>query len=127
MAQAVDFAISDELRAGIRQWRNRALIAGVVGAALCVVGLFVSPFQFYRSYLWPYLFVVGLSAGCLAWLMLQYLTGGAWGVVIRRPAEAAARTLPLVALMFAPILIGIPNLYQWSHANVVAADEVIRH
>jgi hypothetical protein len=71
--------------------------------------------------------VVGLSAGSLAWLMLQYLTGGAWGVVIRRPCEAAARTLPLVALMFVPILIGVPNLYQWSHSNVVAADEVIRH
>jgi hypothetical protein len=59
--------------------------------------------------------------------MLQYLTGGAWGVVIRRPCEAAARTLPLVALMFVPIVIGIPNLYPWSHAKVVAADEVLRH
>ena len=49
--------------------------------------------------------------------MLQYLTGGAWGVVIRRPCEAATRTLPLVALMFLPIVIGIPNLYQWSHAD----------
>ena len=51
--------------------------------------------------------------------MLQYLTGGAWGVVIRRPAEAAARTLPLLALMFLPIVIGIPNLYEWSHADKV--------
>ena len=59
--------------------------------------------------------------------MLQYLTGGAWGVVIRRPCEAAARTLPLVALMFVPIVIGIPNLYPWSHAKVVAADEILRH
>ena len=58
----------------------------------------------------------------MAWLMLQYLTGGAWGMVIRRPAEAAARTLPLVALMFLPIVIGIPNLYAWSHAANVAAD-----
>ena len=64
---------------------------------------------------------------CMAWLMLQYLTGGAWGVVIRRPAEAAARTLPLVALMFLPMLIGIPNLYQWSHPSIVAADPVLRH
>ena len=53
----------------------------------------------------------------MAWLMLQYLTGGAWGVVIRRPAEAAARTLPLMALMFLPIVIGIPNLYPWSHTR----------
>ena len=59
--------------------------------------------------------------------MLQYLTGGAWGVVIRRPCEAAARTLPLLALMFLPILIGIPNLYEWSHADKVAADEMLQH
>ena len=70
---------------------------------------------------------MGVSVGSLAWLMLQYLTGGAWGVVIRRPCEAAARTLPLVALMFVPIAIGIPNLYPWSHAKVVAADEILKH
>ena len=124
---ALDFSVSTELRADLRTWRTRAAIAGVVGAVLCAVGFFQSPTQFYRSYLWSYLFVVGLSVGSLTWLMLQYLTGGAWGVVVRRPCEAAARTLPLVALMFAPILIGIPNLYQWSHAKAVAADEVLQH
>ena len=105
----------------------RALIAGVIGAVLLFVGLFVNPFQFYRSYLWAYIFCVGLASGSLAWLMLQYLTGGAWGVVIRRPAEAAARTLPLLALMFLPIVIGIPNLYEWSHADKVQADEILQH
>jgi hypothetical protein len=115
------------LEADLKRWRSRALAAGIAGAVLCAIGLFTSPFQFYRSYLWFYLFIVGLSVGSLAWLMLQYLTGGAWGVVIRRPCEAAARTLPLVALMFVPIAIGIPNLYPWSHAKVVAADEILKH
>jgi hypothetical protein len=124
---AVDLQVSPELRADLRRWRTRAALVGAAGAALCAAGFFVSPSQFYRSYLWSYLFVVGLSAGSLAWLMLQYLTGGAWGVVIRRPCEAAARTLPLVALMFVPIFIGIPSLYQWSHPQIAAADEAIRH
>jgi hypothetical protein len=115
------------LEADLKRWRSRALAAGIAGAVLCAIGLFSSPFQFYRSYLWAYLFIVGVSVGSLAWLMLQYLTGGAWGVVIRRPCEAAARTLPLVALMFLPIAIGIPNLYPWSHAKVVAADEILKH
>jgi len=125
-AAVLDFSVSTELRADLRKWRTRALIAGILGAAACFAGFLHSPTQFYRSYLFAYLFVVGLSSGSLAWLMLQYLTGGAWGVVVRRPAEAAARTMPLVALMFAPILIGIPNLYTWSHANLVAADEVLQ-
>src|ERR1017187_6113523 len=115
------------LQDDLKRWRSVALAVGIAGAGLCAIGFFTSPFQFYRSYLWSYLFIVGVSVGSLAWLMLQYLTGGAWGVVIRRPCEAAARTLPLVALMFVPIVIGIPNLYPWSHAKVVAADEILRH
>jgi len=127
-AQGRDFAVSAELGADLRKWRTRALAAGVTGAALTFAGIFlVSPFQFYRSYLWAYVFYVGVALGSLAWLMLQYLTGGAWGVVIRRPTEAAARTLPLIALMFLPILIGIPNLYQWSHTSAVAADSILQH
>src|SRR5205085_4457093 len=82
---------------------------------------------FYRSYLWSYIFIIGLTLGPLAWLMLQYVTGGAWGLVIRRSCEAASRTIPLTALMFLPIVIGINNLYPWPHANLVAADELLRH
>ena len=123
----LDFNPSTELRQDFRQWRTRALIAGIVGLVLTVAGLFlVSPNQFYRSYLWSYVFYLGITLGCMAWLMLQNLTGGAWGVVIRRPAEAASRTLPLLAVMFIPVVIGIPNLYTWSHANVVAADEILK-
>ena len=126
-AQALYFNVSAELRDDLKLWRTRSFAVGIAGALLCLVGLFVSPFQFYRSYLWAYLYIVGLSVGSLAWLMLQYITGGNWGMVIRRPCEAAARTLPLVALMFLPILIGIPNLYDWSHAAKVAADPDLQH
>jgi hypothetical protein len=126
--QALDFNPSTELRQDFRQWRSRALAAGAVGLLLTVAGLFlVSPNQFYRSYLWSYVFFLGLALGSMAWLMLQYLSGGAWGVVIRRPAEAAARTLPLLALLFLPIVLGINNLYRWAHADVVAADPVLQH
>jgi hypothetical protein len=117
-ASALDFNISTELSREIRRWRSRAIIAGGIGAVLLFAGIFVNPFQFYRSYLWAYVFCLGIASGSLAWLMLQYVSGGAWGVVIRRPAEAAARTLPLLALMFLPIVIGIPNLYEWSHKGV---------
>jgi len=126
-AAALDFNVSPELRQDLRQWRQRALIAGIVGAVLCAIGFVVDHDQFYRSYLWSYVFFVGIAVGSLAWLMLQYVTGGAWGLVIRRPAEAAARTLPLIALMFLPVLIGINNLYDWSHAAKVAADPILQH
>src|SRR5260370_37138296 len=128
MARAVDFSIGSELRADLKQWRTRAQIVGTVGAFLTALGFFLtSPNQFYRSCLWAFIFVVGLSLGPLAWLLLQYVTGGAWGVVIRRSCEAAARTIPLVAVMFLPVLIGINNLYPWAHAKIVAADPGLRH
>jgi hypothetical protein len=126
-AAALDFSINQELARDIRGWRTRALIAGGIGSVLLLAGIFVDPFQFYRSYLWAYVFCVGLASGSLAWLMLQYLSGGAWGVVIRRPAEAAIRTFPLLAVMFIPIAVGIPNLYEWSHLDKVRGDEIMMH
>src|SRR5262249_47261208 len=84
----------------LRQWRTRAMIAGGLGLLLLAVGLVVDRAQFFRSYLWAYMYVLALSLGPLAWLMLQYVTGGAWGVVIRRSCEAAARTLPLTPVLF---------------------------
>jgi hypothetical protein len=124
-AQTVDLRITPELQSDLKQWRTRALMIGGICAALSAIGFFIDHDQFYRSYLWSYIYVVALTAGPLAWLMLQYVTGGAWGLVIRRACEAAARTLPLTAAMFLPIVIGINNLYPWAkrHAN----DELIKH
>ncbi len=123
----LNFEPSTELRDGIRQWRVRAGIVGLIGVLGLAVGAFTAREQFFRSYLWAYIFVVGISAGSLAWLMCQHHTGGAWGVVIRRPAEAATRTLPLLALLFVPIALGIPSLYSWSQAAAVAADPILKH
>jgi len=126
-AQAFNFNITDELRADFHQWRSRASGVGVLGLAATAAAWFITPAQFYRSYLWAYIFFVGISAGCLAWLMMQHLTGGAWGMVLRRPAEAAARCLPLLLVLFIPIAFGIPTLYPWSHPDVVAADAIMKH
>jgi hypothetical protein len=126
-ASTLDFQISEELRSDLARFRTRALMAGIAGTVFSVVGFFTGPFQFYQSYLWSFLFVLGLTLGPMAWLLLQYLTGGAWGMVIRRPCEAALRTMPLVTLMFVPIVIGIPNLYGWSHAANVAASPMLQH
>jgi hypothetical protein len=95
------------------QWQKRSLIVGVVGAILCVVGAVTSLDQFLRGYLIAYIFWLGLSLGCLALLMVQYLSGGLWGLVIRRVLEAAAKGLPLMFVLFLPILFGRHNLYVW--------------
>ncbi len=103
-----------------------ALIVGVLGLAVSILGLLSSPEQFYRSYLLAFVFWNGLAVGSLAVLMLQYLTGGAWGIAIRRPLEAAGRTMPLCALFFLPVAFGMHRLYEWTHADVLAKDHLLQ-
>lgn len=97
--------------------QSRALLAGIVGLALCAYGSFTDPAQFFRSYLVGYLFALGAALGCLGIVMLQHLTGGHWAVVIRRPLESATRTLPLLAILFLPLALGIRRLYAWTSSD----------
>ena len=99
--------------AGAAEWQKRALIVGVVGALVCIAGAVTSLDQFMRGYLIAYMFWTGLSLGCLALLMVQYLSAGLWGLVIRRVLESAAKCLPLMLLLFLPILVFRTHLYAW--------------
>jgi len=94
--------------------QQRALIVGVIGLIMCAVGAVFHPAQFLQSYLFAYMFTLGLALGSMAILMLQYLTSGDWGVVIRRTLEAAMRTLPWLAAGFLPIALGVRELYIWA-------------
>ena len=73
--------------------RSRALVAGGVGLAGCVVGYLIDPANFYRSWLVAYMLFLGITLGSLALMMVQHLSGGAWGI-FRRIFEASSRTLP---------------------------------
>jgi hypothetical protein len=89
------------------------LLIWAVAGAVCAWGAFASPQQFFRSYLMAYLFWSGVALGCLAVLMLYHLVGGGWGVLIRSMLEAGTRTIPLLALLFVPVVVGMPHLYPW--------------
>jgi len=105
-------------------------VAGLMGAvaiALCLVGVFLNPDAFFRAYLVSYLFFFGVALGSMAILMLQYVTGGAWGAVIRRILESCTRTLPLMALLFVPLIFGLPHLYPWARPDLVAHDPLLQH
>jgi len=111
---------------GIVRARNRALIVGVAGLALCAIGAVLSPDHFFRAYLMAYLFWLGASVGSLALLMVQFLSGGDWGLVIRRPMEAATRTIPLLAVLFVPLLFGLHHLYKWTKADEVQKSPLLQ-
>ena len=120
--QTADVAIPE--LAGLQR---RLLIAGAAGAVLCVIGWLLNARQFYQSYLMAYMLCLGVTLGCLALGMVHQLSGGAWGVVIRRPIGAATRVLPVMTLLFLPIAFGMRHLYPWMNAELVAGDEVLQH
>jgi len=104
----------------------RALMAGGIGLAACAVGAFQNPTEFLRSYLLAFLFWSGVGIGCLSLLFIQHLTGGRWGLLIRRFLEAGSRTLPFVAIAFVPLLLGLGRLYEWADPVRVDADAVLQ-
>jgi hypothetical protein len=103
--------------------QRNALVAGGIALLVCIFGAVKSPQVFFPSYLMGYLLVLGLALGSLGLLMLQHLTGGHWGIVIRRPLESATRTLPLLAVLFLPIVFGMKYLYgAWLDPEKVRAE-----
>ena len=122
LTQTADVAIPE-----LAVVQRRLLIAGAVGAAVSILGLFLNARQFFQSYLMAYMLCLGVTLGCLALAMVHQLSGGAWGVVIRRPMGAASRVLPVMTLMFLPIALGMRFLYIWTNADLVAHDEVLQH
>jgi hypothetical protein len=105
--------------------RRGALIVGGLGVLLMLVGAFLDPAQFFHSYLLAYMYCLGLGLGCLGVVMVYHLTGGGWGVAIRRLLESGAGTLPFMAVLFVPLLFGLHHLYEWTHAEAVMADAVL--
>ena len=92
--------------------QQRALTVGGVALLVSILGAVRTPGLFYQSYLMSFMLILGLTLGSLGLVMLQHLTSGHWGIIIRRPLESATRTLPLLVAFFLPIMfVGMKYLY----------------
>lgn len=110
----------------LRRLQVPFLIAGVVGLVVAALGFVVDRPHFFQAWLVAWVLWLSVALGCLGLAMLHHLSSGAWGLMIRRPLEAGARTLPLLLLLFVPVLLGIHELFEWSHEDVVRADHVLQ-
>jgi hypothetical protein len=110
----------------VRKISQRSLVIGVIFAAGAVALAFTRPEEFYRAYLLGFMCWLGVALGSMAILMIRHLTGGGWGTVIRRILGAAMRTLPLLAMLFIPVILGIHRLYLWAQPLNNIADKHLR-
>lgn len=106
-----------------------AIGIGLLGIIGWVIGAVISgnaKETFFHTYLVAYIFWIGISLGCLGLLMIQYLGGAGWGLVIRRQLESASHTLWLMAALFVPIALGLHSIYEWSHGTAGVEDEKLK-
>jgi hypothetical protein len=104
----------------VQTLQTQSLFIGLLGAIASVAGAFLVPDSFYTAYLSGFMFWLGLSLGCMAILMLYHMVGGAWGTVIRRILESGMMTLPMMFVLFLPILFHLPRLYFWARQDVLS-------
>ena len=95
--------------------RRGALGAAIAGSLLTAMAYWLDRPHIFQSWLSAWLFFLGIALGSMANVMIHELTGGAWGFAIRRPAEAAMATLPVLAILSLPLALGLGDLYPWVH------------
>ena len=97
---------------------SRRLLLGAGAAAgagwlALLAGLFLDPARTCFAYLAAYLYVLTIALGALCLVMIAHASNARWFVVVRRVAEAAIATLPLLALLFVPLFFALGRLYPW--------------
>src|SRR5687767_15057119 len=110
-------------------WNRLPLIGAVMaalGIVVCAILGFGNPKQFYFSWLVSFLFFLSLALGGLFFVLIQYASQGGWGIVLRRIGETVFATLPVMAVLFIPVLLGMHDLYEWTHHEAVAQDALLQ-
>jgi hypothetical protein len=102
-------------------------VVGGLGLLLCVAGFFANRAQFFQSYLFAFMYWTGFTLGGLCVLLMHHVVGGRWGATSRRFLEAQMRTLPLMLLFLIVMLLGMKDIYPWTHANWVAQNHYLQH
>jgi len=98
----------------------------VLGAAACALLGAGNPKQFFFSWLVSFLFFLSLALGGLFFVLIQYAAQGGWGVVLRRIGETVFATLPVMAVLFLPLLLGLRDLYSWAVPGAADHDALLR-
>jgi hypothetical protein len=119
----------DNYQMDISRWntgRNVLVFAALLGIIGCVAGYFTNPARLFQSYMVAFAYTTLIGLGAFFFVMIQFLTGSAWSVTMRRIMENVMITLPVGLLLFVPVAIGMNEIYPWTNQQAVAADAVLK-
>ncbi len=119
--------MNSQFKARLNRLQSICLIVGLIALAGTFVCAFTDRRQFFFSYLFAWLFWLGLSLGCFNITMIHNLTGGRWGYPTRRFLEAGFMVLPLMVALFVPVFFGLKQLYPWAQSALFGNDSIVRH
>ena len=102
-----------------------ALGVALAGAAACAILGAANPKQFLFSWLVSFLFFLSLALGGLFFVLIQYASQGGWGIVLRRVGETIFSTIPIMAVLFVPLLFGLRDLYSWAVPGAAEQDALL--
>ena len=110
-------------------WNRIPLISAVcalLGAVACAILGAANPKQFFFSWLVSFMFFLSLALGALFFVLIQYAAQGGWGIVLRRIGETTFAMIPVMAALFVPLIFGLHDLYEWSHADAAEHDALLQ-
>src|SRR5882762_6779539 len=99
----------------LSKWRNVPLILMAAGGLLALIGFFANQKQFAFSWLLAFMFFLSFCLGALFLVLVHHLFDASWSVPIRRYVEHMACLAPVMAVLFVPIAILAPRIYEWMH------------
>jgi hypothetical protein len=106
--------------------RNVLFFIALVSVIACITGYFVDPARFFRSYLVAFTFTAAIGLGAFFFVMVQYMTGSAASVTVRRIMENIMVTLPIGAILFLPLAFGLKYVYSWTDPTVMQSSAALR-
>jgi hypothetical protein len=105
-------------------WKLQALLVGAGFSVVAAVLAFLdgSIDHVLRGWLLGLMLTFGWVVGGLALLMVQYCSGGKWGLLLRRPLEAISRTLPLIFVYWLVFAATHKRLFMWANHGIIDDD-----
>lgn len=128
MAHHAHHDLADSYQLPEAKWlkgRNTLLLVALLSWAALAAGYFTDQDRFFESYLVAFCFGAFTLLGCMFFVFVQYLTGSAWSVSVRRFMENIMVSVPAGFLLFIPVILGAPHLYSWTNTHLALTDPII--